>query len=104
MPPQAYVRPTGQAYTGNIGALIPCQAPGVGPQRGDENDVIRLTWLQGRIAAGLGRPLEARRRLAQARRACEQRGKRGSGAGFTAAGLAACIAVHNVPRANPRPA
>jgi hypothetical protein len=37
LPPQAFVRPSGQAHTGNIGALIPCQGPGVGQQRGDED-------------------------------------------------------------------
>jgi tetratricopeptide (TPR) repeat protein len=47
----------------------------VATERGDENEIIRLTWLQGRIAAGLGRPLEARSLLAQARRAFELRGK-----------------------------
>jgi tetratricopeptide (TPR) repeat protein len=47
----------------------------VATQRGDENEVIRLTWLQGRIAAGLGQRLEARSLLAQARRAFELRGK-----------------------------
>ncbi|HET9678175.1 MAG TPA: tetratricopeptide repeat protein [Solirubrobacterales bacterium] len=36
--------------------------------RGDEIEVIRVTWLDGRIAAGVGRRLEARRLLAQARR------------------------------------
>ena len=36
--------------------------------RGDENEVIRVLWLEGRIAAGLGRPIEARTLLAQARR------------------------------------
>lgn len=35
---------------------------------GDEVFLIRVVWLQGRIAAGLGRPLEARTLLAQARR------------------------------------
>ena len=25
LPPQAYVRPSGQAHTGNVGVLIPCQ-------------------------------------------------------------------------------
>jgi tetratricopeptide (TPR) repeat protein len=34
---------------------------------GDEITLIRLTWLRGRIAAGHGRPEEARRLLAQAR-------------------------------------
>jgi len=47
----------------------------VATQRGDENEVIRLMWLQGRIAAGLGRLNEARSLLAQARRAFELRGK-----------------------------
>jgi hypothetical protein len=37
VPPQAYVHPKGQAHTGTIGVLIPCQAPGDGPQRGTEN-------------------------------------------------------------------
>jgi Right handed beta helix region len=37
LPPHAYVRPSSQAHTGNIGALIPCQGPGVGEQRGDED-------------------------------------------------------------------
>jgi hypothetical protein len=37
VPPQAYVHPEGQAHTGTIGVLIPCQAPGDGPQRGTEN-------------------------------------------------------------------
>jgi tetratricopeptide (TPR) repeat protein len=36
--------------------------------RGDENEMIRVTWLQGRIAAGLGQAGEARRLLTQARR------------------------------------
>jgi tetratricopeptide (TPR) repeat protein len=37
--------------------------------RGDENEIARITWLTGRIAAGLGRPEEARALLVQARRA-----------------------------------
>jgi hypothetical protein len=37
LPPHAYVRPSGQAHTGNIGTLIPCQGPGVGEQQGAED-------------------------------------------------------------------
>jgi tetratricopeptide (TPR) repeat protein len=37
-------------------------------ENGDENEVVRVTWLNGRIAAGLGRSGEARSLLAQARR------------------------------------
>jgi len=37
VPPEVYVHPEGQAHTGTIGVLIPCQAPGDGPQRGTEN-------------------------------------------------------------------
>ncbi len=40
---------------------------------GDEIFLIRVTWLEGRIAAGLGRPSEARRLLAEARQGFEQR-------------------------------
>jgi tetratricopeptide (TPR) repeat protein/DNA-binding XRE family transcriptional regulator len=47
----------------------------IAAERGDENELFRVTWLQGRIAAGLGRPLEARSLLAQARGAFELRGK-----------------------------
>ena len=36
--------------------------------RGDQNEVTRVIWLEGRIAAGLGRPEEALALLAQARR------------------------------------
>jgi tetratricopeptide (TPR) repeat protein len=43
-------------------------------ERGDELGVLRGVWLEGRIAAGLGRPEEARRRLAQARREFAARG------------------------------
>jgi tetratricopeptide (TPR) repeat protein len=35
---------------------------------GDEIVLVRITWLEGRIAAGLGRPWEALRLLRQARR------------------------------------
>jgi transcriptional regulator with XRE-family HTH domain len=41
---------------------------------GDEIDLIRLTWLEGRIASGLGRTAEARRLLAEARRQFAARG------------------------------
>ena len=37
-------------------------------ETGDEIEVLRMTWTQGRIAAGLGRTEEARSLLAQARR------------------------------------
>ncbi len=37
-------------------------------ETGDEIEVLRMTWTQGRIAAGLGRAGEARSLLAQARR------------------------------------
>jgi Tetratricopeptide repeat len=36
--------------------------------RGDEHEISRVTWLHGRIAAGLGRPGKARQLLGQARR------------------------------------
>jgi len=39
---------------------------------GDENELPRITWLEGRIAAGLGRPREARRLLTKARREFER--------------------------------
>ncbi len=35
--------------------------------RGDSNEISRVTWLEGRILAGLGRPAEARSLLGQAR-------------------------------------
>lgn len=41
---------------------------------GDEIDLVRMTWLEGRIAAGLGRPWEARRLLEEARRELGWRG------------------------------
>jgi hypothetical protein len=37
LPPQAYVRPRGQAHTGNVGVLMSCPRPGVGQQQGDED-------------------------------------------------------------------
>jgi len=42
-------------------------------ERGDETELIRVTWLEGRIAAGLGRPEEGRRLLGQARREFTER-------------------------------
>jgi len=39
---------------------------------GDENELPRIAWLEGRIAAGLGRPREARRLLTKARREFER--------------------------------
>jgi tetratricopeptide (TPR) repeat protein len=41
---------------------------------GDEIDLVRMTWLEGRIAAGLGRPWEARRLLEEARKELGRRG------------------------------
>ncbi|HVS00908.1 MAG TPA: tetratricopeptide repeat protein [Thermoanaerobaculia bacterium] len=38
-------------------------------ERGDDNELIRVTWLDGRIAAGLDRPEEAQALLRQARQA-----------------------------------
>jgi tetratricopeptide (TPR) repeat protein len=43
-------------------------------ERGDELGVLRGIWLEGRIAAGVGQPEEARRLLAQARREFATRG------------------------------
>jgi tetratricopeptide (TPR) repeat protein/transcriptional regulator with XRE-family HTH domain len=43
-------------------------------RQGDENEISRITWLDGRIAAGLGRPEEARAFLAQARQGFASRG------------------------------
>jgi hypothetical protein len=43
-------------------------------ESGDEIALIRATWLQGRIAAGLGRSWEARQLLEQARRDFSARG------------------------------
>ncbi len=41
---------------------------------GDEIDLVRLIWLEGRVAAGQGRAQEARRRLATARQEFAARG------------------------------
>ena len=43
-------------------------------ETGDEIEALRMTWAQGRIAAGLGRTEEARGLLAQARREFAARG------------------------------
>jgi tetratricopeptide (TPR) repeat protein len=37
-------------------------------ERGDETELVRVTWLEGRIAIGLGCPEEGRRLLSRARR------------------------------------
>lgn len=50
------------------------QVRGMVQERGDSNEVCRVTWLDGRIEAGLGRPQEARRLLEQARRQFTNRG------------------------------
>lgn len=42
-------------------------------ERGDENELSRVTWLEGRLAAGMGRTGEARTLLENARRAFESR-------------------------------
>ncbi len=42
-------------------------------ERSDENELTRVLWLEGRIAAGLGRISEVRSLLEQARRKFEQR-------------------------------
>jgi tetratricopeptide (TPR) repeat protein len=44
------------------------RAGSLAAELGDELGVLRVTWTQGRIAAGLGRAAEARSLLAQARR------------------------------------
>jgi tetratricopeptide (TPR) repeat protein len=44
------------------------RAGSIAAEMGDELGVLRVTWTQGRIAAGLGRAEEARTLLAQARR------------------------------------
>src|SRR4051794_12166109 len=38
-------------------------------ERGDENEMLRVKWLEGRIAAGLGRSEEARKLLKEVCRA-----------------------------------
>jgi tetratricopeptide (TPR) repeat protein len=56
-------------HVGNYGeaaALVEVIRPLVA-DLGDEIDLVRLLWLEGRVAAGQGRSAEARRLLAQAR-------------------------------------
>ncbi len=52
---------------GEAADLVP-QVHSLAVELGDEIDLIRLKWLEGRIAAGLGRSSEARRLLEEARR------------------------------------
>jgi tetratricopeptide (TPR) repeat protein len=49
-------------------AELMCPARELAAELGDEIDLYRATWLEGRIAAGLGRTVEARRLLIEARR------------------------------------
>jgi len=49
-------------------AGLACRVREAALDMGDEILVLRATWLEGRIAAGTGRPEEARRLLEQARR------------------------------------
>lgn len=49
-------------------AELAARAGSIATETGDEIGVLRITWTQGRIAAGLGRAAEARSLLAQARR------------------------------------
>ena len=55
-------------------ALLVKRVCAVALETGDEIEALRMTWLQGRIAAGLGRTAEARSLLAQARREFAARG------------------------------
>ncbi|MBW8764739.1 MAG: hypothetical protein JF630_00415, partial [Geodermatophilales bacterium] len=55
-------------------AMLVQQVRDLAADLGDEVFLIRVIWLDGRIAAGLGRPEEARRLLAQARREFAARG------------------------------
>jgi tetratricopeptide (TPR) repeat protein len=55
-------------------ALLANRVRTVALETGDEIEVLRMTWAQGRIAAGLGRAEEARSLLAQARREFAARG------------------------------
>jgi tetratricopeptide (TPR) repeat protein len=56
-------------HTGRYGDAIELmqQVHDVALARGDENEMIRVSWLKGRIAAGLGQTGEARALLRQAR-------------------------------------
>ncbi|HEY3567785.1 MAG TPA: hypothetical protein VGP73_07610 [Thermoanaerobaculia bacterium] len=55
-------------------ALLASRVRAAALETGDEIEVLRMTWVQGRISAGLGRTEEARRLLAQARREFTARG------------------------------
>jgi tetratricopeptide (TPR) repeat protein len=57
-------------------SLLARQVCAVALETGDEIEALRMTWIQGRIAAGLGRTQEARSLLAQARRGFAARGMR----------------------------
>jgi tetratricopeptide (TPR) repeat protein len=57
-------------------ALLANQVCAAALETGDEIEALRMTWVQGRIAAGLGRTEEARSLLAQARREFAARGMR----------------------------
>lgn len=50
------------------------QVRNLAAERGDENELIRVNWLEGRIAAGLGYPWKARRLLGEARKEFGRRG------------------------------
>lgn len=55
-------------------ALLAGRVRAAALETGDEIEALRMTWAEGRIAAGLGRTEEARRLLAQARREFAARG------------------------------
>jgi len=55
-------------------AVLVRQVRELASERGDEIEISRTTWLEGRIAAGLGQAGEARRLLEQARREFASRG------------------------------
>jgi len=54
-------------------AVLVRQVRELASERGDEIEISRTTWLEGRIAAGLGRTVEARKLLEQARREFDHR-------------------------------
>jgi transcriptional regulator with XRE-family HTH domain len=55
-------------------ARLVAEAKPLARELGDEINLIRITWLEGRIAGGFGRPEEARSLLAEARRAFAELG------------------------------
>ena len=55
-------------------AVLASRVRAAAAETGDEIEALRMTWTQGRIAAGLGRTEEARSLLAQARRELAARG------------------------------